>query len=361
MLAIAVSALLILWAPFVGEVRRRLLSSFPGRFPAIVGGIVAVALAAALVHAVVRIRDRRRARYLMLAAALVLAATYAVLTRTGNPIVDAVERFHFVEYGLVTWLFYRAWRPLDDGSVFVLPVLAGLIVGTADEWFQWFIPARIGELRDVFLNGAALACGLLFSLALDPPDSATVRFRKGSLSRIGGTAAAVLIAVAAFIHVVHLGYEVSDPDVSFRSRYTRGELQALSADRAIRWRGRTLPIPPRLSSEDQYFSEAVWHVQRRNQRWAEGDIRAAAGENRILERFYAPVLDTPSYLAPSHRWPPEQRADAEARAAGDLRPYASDAHVYPIYTWSKAVMWILVGAAALMLTALTIWIERNRR
>src|SRR6185295_3099713 len=117
---------------------------------------VGIAVVAALVAAVWRIRDRRAARYAALAAAVVFGVGYAFVVRTGNPEVDAVERFHFVEYGLVTLLFYRAWRPRDDASVFVLPVLAALIVGTLDEWLQWFIPARIGELHDILLNGAAI-------------------------------------------------------------------------------------------------------------------------------------------------------------------------------------------------------------
>ena len=38
-------------------------------------------------------------------------------------------------------------------------------------------------------------------------------------------------------------------------------------------------------------------------------------ENLILERYFAPVLDTPTYASPqANRWPPEQRADLERRA-----------------------------------------------
>ena len=82
-----------------------------------------------------------------------------------------MERFHFIEYGLITFLFYRAWRPLEDPSIVILPALAALLVGTADEWLQWFIPNRVGELNDIFLNGIAIACGLVFSLGADPPDA----------------------------------------------------------------------------------------------------------------------------------------------------------------------------------------------
>ena len=51
----------------------------------------------------------------------------------------------------------------------ILPLLAGFTVGTFDEWLQWFIPFRVGEAHDVFINLAAIVCGLLFALALLPP------------------------------------------------------------------------------------------------------------------------------------------------------------------------------------------------
>ena len=89
-----------------------------------VGLAIAAAVLTAVGLALWRIRERRLLRYGLIAAALVAAALYSAGSRIGNAESDAVERFHFVEYGLVTFLFYRAWRRLDDGAVFVLPVMA---------------------------------------------------------------------------------------------------------------------------------------------------------------------------------------------------------------------------------------------
>jgi VanZ family protein len=69
----------------------------------------------------------------------------------------------------VTWLFYRAWRDRGDLSTLILPVLAGLLVGTAAEAWQWFVPERVGEWRDIFINLGAVASGLLLSVAVAPP------------------------------------------------------------------------------------------------------------------------------------------------------------------------------------------------
>jgi VanZ family protein len=346
-----VSAILVLSAPFVGRIRGQIRSAFPGQFVAIVGGAIALAIGAALLLALWRIRERRRLRYMLLAVSLAAGVAYSYAIRTGNPEVDVVEHFHFVSYGLVTLLFYRAWRPLGDAAVFLLPVLSALMVGALDEWFQWFLPNRIGELRDIFLNAAAIAVGLVFSLGLHPPHRFTWSAGPASRVRVRRMIAATVVVLAAFVSIVHLGHQVTDGERTFRSIYSARELDELSADRAVTWRDDPPIVLRRLSAEDQYVSEGLWHVQRRNRAWQAEDARTAFEENLILERFFTPVLDTPSYVSRSgHRWSPPHRADAEGRArqAGTRGPYVSDAHLYPIFTWPASWFWVLVAALAIV-------------
>jgi hypothetical protein len=352
-LACAVAAAVILSAPFMSQIRRQLRSAFPEPIALLIGVPLIVAL--------VRVRERRALRYGALAAAVALGVGYSTFMRTGFPDVDAVERFHFVEFGLVTLLFYRAWRPLGDVSMFVLPVLAGLLTGTLEEWFQWFVPVRVGEMKDIFLNTAAIGSGLLFSIAVDPPPPQIARLRPGSPGRICRFAAAVGVTVAAFFHTVHLGYEIHDAEAgTFRSRHDAAGLGRLAADRAARWQSSPPPLTvPRVSREDQYLTEAVEHAAERNDQWDEGSHANAWLENRVLEKYYAPALDTPSYHSTTGlRWPEEQRRNAQAavdaaRAAGadPATGYVSDSNPAPIYTWSKPRFWtvILAGAAAIVL------------
>ena len=340
-----VSATLVLSAPFIGQLRTIIRDIAGVRFApfmaVVVGGLVTFAISVAMA----RIKDRRILRYAGLAAALLIGVGYALFTRTGNAEVDAVERFHFVEYGVVTFLFYRAWRGTGDLAVLILPVLAGIIVGTCEEWLQWFIPVRVGEARDVLLNLVAIACGLLFSLGLDPPSPFVLTLSPASRRRVLRLGAATLVVFAAFVHVVHLGYEVKDAEAGvFQSRYTAGELVALSAERARAWAENPPLTWSRLSREDQYFSEGLAHVQHRNETWAGGNIMASRHENLILEKYYAPVLDTPSYVsAVGHRWPAEQRADAEARIGPGFMIYVSDALPSPMFIWPKWLFWVVVA------------------
>ena len=362
-LAIGVGVAVVLSAPFIAQLRTSVRSAFPDSFIFIVGAIGAVILVAALAAAFMQIRDRRAPRYGAIAAAIAIAAGYSLLTAGDNRESNAVERFHFLEYGLITFLFYRAWRPLGDMSILLLPALAGLIVGTAEEWLQWFIPARVGELRDIFLNLVAIGCGLLFSVAVQPPERFSASLSRPSVPRVCRMAAAAVCAVAVFIHVIHLGYEIHDPEAgTFTSRYSAARLLALQADKKRTWQ--TAPPPRvlvRVSREDQYLSEGIEHVMERNERWASGDFTAAWHENLILERYFAPVLDTPTYAGlAGHRWPPEQRADAEARIRAQPVPsavvqpfsaanYVSTAYPYRLYIWNKALFWALIAAVAVAL------------
>src|SRR5687767_4300949 len=353
--AIAVAVAVVLSAPFVGQLRGWIRTNFPGQFVVIVGVIGGAVLLAALVAAARRIRTNRAGRYGAIVAALALAVIYSAWNAGENPESNAVERFHFLEYGLITWLFYRAWRPLGDASILLLPVLAGLIVGTAEEWLQWFIPNRVGEIRDIFLNLAAIAAGLLFSVGVEPPERFSWRLTGPSIRRVCVLAALAVLAVGAFFHTLHLGYVIADPEAgSFTSRYSQQRLVALQAEKSAAWRENPPPLVlQRLSREDQYLSEGLAHVRWRNKRWDAGDVSSAWQENLILEKYFVPVLDTPTYEGKvGHRWPVEQRADAASRVQ-PTASYVSEAYPYRTYTWSKVPFWMTVGglAAGLLVVA----------
>jgi hypothetical protein len=348
--AIAVSITVIGAAPLVGQINVALRDLAREHYRtvlgAIVGGSVFVALAAASVY----IRDRRRERYTWIAAAIALAVAYGYVSRTGVADTDAAERFHFVEYGLIAFLFYKAWRPSADGAVIVLPLVAGLLVGTLEEWLQWFVPARVGEAKDILLNLFAVVTGVLFALGVDPPPRVTLTLSPSSRRRLAVLGSLTLVVFAGFFHSVHFGHEIADRDAGvFRSRYDADELLAVSASRASGWKSSPPLTWSRFSREDQYLTEGVAHVRRRNQQWDEGNLLAARQENLILEKYYGPVLDTPSYIsAEGLRWPAEQRAHAEGLRGPGFMIYESDALPYPVVTWPPTIYWLVIVTAVLL-------------
>jgi VanZ family protein len=360
--ALLASGLIVFGSPYVGEVLGALRSSFPEYYRWIVGGAVALAAGVALGAASLSLRRRKRearpsatatgpkpwVRDALVLMAIAIGATYARAVSTGNPDVDLVEAFHFVEYGVVTWLFYRVWRRRPDVSAIVLTVCAALAVGIADEWVQWFVPGRVGEIHDVLLNAVAIVCGLLVSMAIDPPVARSWPRHRSARLAMGLTLGCVLIAGAGLFDQVHLGYEINDgSSLSFRSHYDVNALAGAAEERAVRWQ--TSPPPERgFTREDHYLSEGQWHVQRRTLSITARDWWSAWNENVILERFYAPVLGR------GIRWADGQR-DQIDRSAHETPhgAYRSAAAPYPIYLIRRSIFWpatlllvaAIVGAA----------------
>ena len=357
-----VSGAVVLSAPFMGQIRAMLRSAFPGHFAAVVAGVVGVAVIAAVAGALTRVRDQWAFRYAAILGGVGAAAAYSFATASGTPEVDAVERVHFLEYGLISLLFYRAWRGAADVSIVALPIAAGLIVGTLEEWFQWFIPNRVGEARDVLLNLVAIGCGLAFSMGVDPPRAFSWRLRRGSAAAIGLWSGAAALLFALFLNSVHLGHEVRAIGVArFRSRYTSGELASHARERIERWKVSPPTTLVRLSREDQYMDEGLWHIRRRNASWQAGDFEAAWGENAILEAFFAPVLDTPSYATPGiSRWPAEQRDDAGRRRPAGAGEYVSHAEPYPLVLWPRPLFRLIAVACAVLPALAGLAWERRR-
>ena len=361
-LAIVASLIVTAGAPYTGQIRGAIQDALPGQYRLIIGGIVVAAVAIAIVLALLRIRQRRAQRYGLLALAVGGGALYAYATATGNANVDAVERFHLVEYGGLTWLYYRAWHARDDLRSLVFPALATFMVGIFDEGLQWLVPARVGELHDVLLNGVSIACGLVFSLGLEPLTGARwIPGRNGRMALAAFIAVAIL-SLALFFHAVHLGHLVHDEEAGeFFSRYSAAELLEASRDRAVRWQSAPPRELRRTSIEDHYLAEGVWHVQRRNE---VADPQRVWHENLILEKYFAPVLDFPTYsTGAGAKWPAEQRtnAAAAAQAAPGASIYRSTANPYPIYVWSPVTFWIAVMVLIAALALLSIVPGRSER
>jgi hypothetical protein len=359
LIACLASTAIVLGSPFMGQLQSFLRRSLSTRNYVLFFGVgVVAAVGLAILIAFVRIRERRAQRLALLLIALLFGGTYMWWTATPYAEVNAVERVHFVEYGLIAFLFYRVWRAAGDASIVVLPMLAAFTVGALDEWLQWFIPFRVGEAHDVFLNLAAILCGLLFSVALQPPPAWSSGLRADSWRRVGIASAIVWLIFATFVSQVHLGHLIEVVDIGrFKSHYSQQQLNDLQGHRAVLWQTQPPVTVQRLSREDQYLDEGLAHVRRRNG----AEIDEAWRENLILERFFVPILDLPTYASPNgNRWPPEQRADFANRAAA-TDSFLSEAEPYPILAWSHTAFWFGVSAIAVVLLVVPLAMSRRHR
>ena len=70
-----------------------------------------------------------------------------------------VERIHFVEYAVLGLLISRAVNVRTLHGIIYSGCLVTLI-GAVDEIIQWFLPNRVGDMRDVFMNSVGGLSGL---------------------------------------------------------------------------------------------------------------------------------------------------------------------------------------------------------
>jgi VanZ family protein len=75
------------------------------------------------------------------------------------------ERVHFLQYGLLGILVLTTVKKETwEGLLMALTVT--VLVGCGDEFIQWLLPNRVGEIRDVMINAAASVLGVWFGRIL---------------------------------------------------------------------------------------------------------------------------------------------------------------------------------------------------
>jgi VanZ family protein len=380
-IACAVAAAVVLGSPVIGDLRNALLRAAPRYYVEIISAAVVLGALVVLTVCLRAITADRPRRIALLGLAALLAVVSFAALRSGNSNVDAVEAFHFVEYGVLTLLFFPFGQAAARWEAYVQAALATTVVGIADEWFQWFVPGRAGEWHDVLFDLVATACGLLLCLALetravnagalDVGGGRSVAARPVAIrraTRLGCGAALVVLLLGVFLATLHLGSEIRDPEIgTFRSRFPAERLRELGAARLREWGGGPPPVAGRYGREDQYEAEALWHVRRRNFAMDSdrgGDpveLDVAWRENQILERHFGAVLDAASAGgAVGHRLAPQQLADVDTRRAHGTRPFVSDAEALPIYLWPPVVFWAIIAAVAAGVLVAGAWLDRRR-
>ncbi len=332
MIAVAVTAS----APAMGEIRDLLLRSMPSLFLQVLALTLLGVGAALLLWAMLRIREHRWPRYLVLLATVALVWLQARGFATGNLRVDVVEKVHILEYGTIAFLLYLAFRQRGDLSTLLLPLIGTLLAAVAEESVQWWAPQRIGEIRDVGVDLAAGIAGLVFGVGVKPP----ARWRWSLLPNscrwlLRGTAVA-LLAVSGFFALAHLGQEIEDPEIGrFRSRFSRQQLLTLQRTRTRQWAAQPPDGLEVLGPEDYYLTEAGAHALHRNERLLSGDPYMAWQANRILEKYFSPFLDLHSFRhASRHRYSEEQRRALEVQVPQrDPARYRSPVEAKRLYLW----------------------------
>lgn len=310
------------------------------------------------------------------------------------------ETIHFLEYGLLSFLFYRALRHhVRDVTIYFTVSFVVLFVGTIDEVIQWVVPTRVGDFRDVWLNFLA---GALFQLGLWKgirPRIISEKIQPGSVRILSvvvtgcmillGVCASMTPPRVAFIaekiaplsylrdehHMMcEYGYKHTDREAGiFYSRFTKEELRAIDRDRQRMYShildehadepyGDFLKTYNPLTAPFLY--EMRIHIFRRDQYELRGSqakdpnrseyYTIAQRENRILEEYFGETLRRTVY-----RWPDGKKVGIEGLADPN-RLYESPVSSDLFTRFSERGLWFAIGLSVCLLLGINICINRFR-
>ncbi|MEM1249699.1 MAG: VanZ family protein [Acidobacteriota bacterium] len=293
---------------------------------------------------------RRPGAWLWVVAGAVLVGAQILLSERGSASAAAYERLHFILYGLLAILLYRAFTETCSQRWSALGAAAGVLTASLlDEGVQWLVPLRTGEFFDLGLNLYGGVAGLLAAQALPA---------RPAEGRTDARPVVVLVAIALlglllFVDRAHLGHRIEDPEIgTFHSFHTAVELASANEDRRRRWADDMpqLPLRTALAVEDYFLTEAGWHVLLRNRARADGDPEIVWHETRILERFYPATLEIPDGDWFRYRLPEVERAELERVTPRE--GYWSPADNGRIWLWPRWVLLVAVVVVALLVGAL---------
>ena len=245
------------------------------------------------------------------------------------------EALHFVQYGLLSALAYRAFA--EGGAnrgTYLCAFLLTAILGSVDEVIQWLVPKRYFDFRDIAINviaGGLIQLGLVLGIA---PQAMKTRATEAS-ARTAWKLGLIWLVLLGFClnntqslwrpvlfpgphlflfdeAMTEYGNKIKDPEIgTFYSRFTPGELRQEDEKRAPE-AGRILAIEgdkkdyasflARYSPiTDPFMHELRVHLYRRdrylenalepgNQKESVRLFNVAYRENQILERWFGNSL-----------------------------------------------------------------------
>jgi len=291
-----------------------------------------------------------------------------------------VERIHYIEYGLVTILAFRAIAPLFPNSgAFILSLMYVIALGTFDEGVQWILPTRVGEIRDVWINLTAGFLGLFPIMSMQTSGSMMHKPDRRTASAVLLCTGILVLSTAFFLNFVHgFGHLHTLPDgTKFKSALRQAEFRTIgSSNDAVIWED--FSRAPLSSSDDGLsnwitnrinqwrafrhatptaFNYEAWgHLRHRNglenPRYAK--YREAYEEQTILTSFYGTYVEKFSLS-----WPRAKCQRYKTTSPKERLPYESPIQELLITWINPTLFWALSVVTALGFLLSALLIRRN--
>lgn len=331
-------------------------------------------------------RILRRLRHLRWPRIALVVFVAAVFVYLAFEMMDTpAEALHFVEYGVLGLLAFRAFAMRGrDPLVYLNAALACALVSTIDEAVQWMTPGRYWDVRDLSNNSLAAALVLVAVAGGFRPAYIRLPIARESARMTAALAAvlALLLGVCAantpvaaarlaeripaltfLLNNEHAmseyGYRYEEPDIGrFYSRFDADTVRAIDSARAAEV-GAILHYYTVADSftnflrvytpaRDPFAHEAMVRLNRRNHYfgvlpkyrdepyWYAFHVTIAWRENQILERYFSNTL-----AAAGQYWTHELK-EALAEHVQDRR-YTSPVSRHLIHRVSLPQVWLLIG------------------
>jgi len=274
-----------------------------------------------------------------------------------------IEQVHFLEYGLLGFLFIKAVRidRLDVGGYIIAIVLVSF-VGVIDEYIQGVFPNRVGELHDIYLNILSGVLALCWYRIIIKPKEEQGRIRSAlsiSLPVVG----LILILTGFFnSNISEFGYFHTDKEIgSFYSRLDSELLSRHFPDSAFF----KSEVAPRLYIdsysgilkliENPIHSEILVHIFRRDRHLRDEDYITSHRENQLLEKYFG------SYITGTkHEWNDKKVAALEELSIEHLdQHYISPVSAHIIISFSEKQQWIAIVILNIIIVIAVILLIRN--
>jgi len=348
--------------------------------------IMAVFLVIVVSAYIFRRRKRRITRRLSWLVLLLTASVWVMRNQLQSP----AEAIHFFEYGILSFLLFRAWsHHVRDRLIYPIAALSLMIIACMDEYLQWLMPGRFWDFRDIRLNVmAGIFIQGIIALVINPSgiDSVVQRRSVRILCRVAWTTLlfmgaaisntparvdlyATRIPFMRFLTshenvMAEYGFLHTDPEIGrFYSRFSMSDLQRLDQERGTE-AGETLrrykvfadyqeflrifnaSVDPvlhemrvHLYRRDHYVTTSEQYRDRDPDRYA-FHMTVAHRENQLLEKYFPNAL-----IASAEVWNKTMVSNVAAHADVSM-VYTSPVSDHLVTAATELELWLVLVVVA---------------
>ena len=300
------------------------------------------------------------------------------------------EAFHIVEYGLLSYFFFRALSAkIRDRTIYITVLFFVAFVGILDEFIQWMMPQRYWDYRDVGINALAGAIFLFAVWKAVRPGIICEPVKRHSIKILAGIVTITLLFFGLCLSntpervksyssllpslswlvdeetMTEFGYKHLDPEAgTFISRMTLEEIMRIDLERG-EVSGKALKFETATNEDgelknihtpysDRFMFEFVIHLQRRNGKLKEAEeVENPEEKNRLGIEAYAENLVLEKYFGNTLRhsgmaWADEKVKHQQEKALLGKRSYTSGMYHVITFIDLKTVWTLIPGILVLI-------------